>query len=276
MIIASINWNIDPEIIKIFGIFPIRYYSILFATGLILGYQIVKRIYVKENESIEKLDKLAIFVFIGTLAGARLGPCFFYDPVYYFKNPLEIILPFKWQLGVSFEFIGYQGLASHGGAIGVLTAIIIYCRKYNTKFLWVVDRIAIATPLTGAFIRIGNFMNSEIIGEPTNSNYGVVFQQVDLLPRHPAQLYEAFAYMIIFVILLWIHSKHRSKKNGYIFSLFLVMLFGARFLIEFFKINQSDFESGMIINMGQILSIPFILIGILLMTWKRNQLDSYA
>ena len=184
---------------------------------------------------------------------------------------MDIILPFTWKTGGRFEFTGYQGLASHGGAIGVLTAIILYCRKYRFDFLWVVDGVAIATPVTGAFIRFGNFMNSEIIGEPTNTNYGVVFQRVDLLPRHPTQLYEAFAYLIIFLVLLWIYSRQTGeRKDGYIFGLFLVLLFGARFLIEFFKLNQVDFESGMIINMGQILSIPFVLIGLTLMIWKRK------
>ena len=268
--IASVNWNINPEIIKLFGVFSIRYYGLLFFTGLFLGYLIVKKIYIKENVSIEMLEKLAFFVFIGTVAGARLGHCLFYEPELFLKNPLDVILPFNWNMGGHFEFTGYQGLASHGGAIGVLTAIILYCRKYHLDFLWVVDRVAIAAPVTGAFIRFGNFMNSEIIGEPTNTNYGVVFQRVDLLPRHPAQLYEAFAYLMIFLVLLWIYTKQKGKrKEGYIFGLFLVLLFGARFLIEFFKINQVDFENGMIINMGQILSIPFVLIGLTLMIWRR-------
>ena len=271
MIISNINWNIDPEIVKLFGVFSIRYYSLLFVTGLILGYFIVKQIYLKEKESIENLEKLAVFVFIGTIVGARLGHCLFYEPEYYLNNPLEMILPFKWKIGESFEFTGYQGLASHGGAIGVLTAIFIYCRKYNVNFLWVLDRLAIATPVTGAFIRFGNFMNSEIIGKPTNSNFGIVFQRVDLLPRHPTQIYEAFAYLLIFLVLLWIYSTQKEKrKNGFIFGLFLVLLFVARFLIEFFKINQVDFESGMIINMGQLLSIPFVLVGLTLMIWKRK------
>ncbi|SDC44774.1 prolipoprotein diacylglyceryl transferase [Williamwhitmania taraxaci] len=271
MVTVFINWNIDPEIIKLFGVFSIRYYSLLFLTGLFLGYYIVKRIYIKENLPIEKLEKLAIFIFIGTIVGARFGHCLFYEPEYYFKQPLEIILPFRWDAGGRFEFTGFQGLASHGGAIGVLTAIVLYCKKYHTNFLWVLDKVAIATPVTGAFIRFGNFMNSEIIGEPTGSNYGIVFQRVDLLPRHPTQLYEAFLYLTIFLVLYRIYSNQKTKRqNGYVFGLFLVLLFGARFILEFLKINQVDFENGMILNMGQLLSIPFILSGIGLIIWKRT------
>jgi len=266
-----INWNIDPEIVKLFGVVSLRYYGLLFVTGLFLGYYIVNRIYIKEDLPIENLEKLAIFILIGTIAGARFGHCLFYEPEYYLKHPLDIILPFKWDTSGKFEFTGFQGLASHGGAIGVLTAIFLYCKKYHFNFLWVLDRVAIGTPVTGAFIRFGNFMNSEIIGEPTGTNYGIVFQKVDLLPRHPTQLYEAFSYLIIFLVLHWIYSDKKTKRqNGYIFGLFLIMLFGVRFILEFLKINQVDFENGMILNMGQFLSIPFILIGIGLIIWKRN------
>lgn len=271
MLTGFINWNIDPEIIKLFGVFSLRYYSLLFVSGLFLGYFIVKKIYIKENLPIENLEKLATFIFIGTVVGARFGHCLFYEPEFYFKHPLEIILPFKWDTSGKFEFTGFQGLASHGGAVGVLTAIFYYCKKYHFGFLWVLDRVAIATPVTGAFIRLGNFMNSEIVGEPTGTNYGIVFQKVDLLPRHPTQLYEAFSYLTIFLVLLWVYSNQNEKrKDGYIFGLFLVMLFGVRFILEFLKINQVDFESGMILNMGQFLSIPFILSGIALIVLKRT------
>jgi len=269
--IVYINWNVDPQIIKLFGIFSIGYYGLLFVTGLFIGYLIVKQIYLKEKVPIEDVEKLAVFIFIGTLVGARLGHCLFYEPAYYFKHPLDIILPFNWDTGGKFEFTGYQGLASHGGAIGVLTAIILYCRKYHFDLLWVFDRVAIGAPATGAFIRFGNFMNSEIIGEPTGTNFGIVFQRVDLLPRHPTQLYEAFSYLTIFLVLQWFYSNKKIKRqDGYIFGLFLIMLFGVRFILEFLKINQVDFENGMILNMGQLLSIPFILSGIGLILWKKN------
>lgn len=271
MTLAYINWNADPEIAKLFGIISLRYYSILFVTGLILGYLIVKEIYRRENVSVENLDKLALYILFGTIVGARLGHCLFYEPAYFLRHPLEIILPFRWKVGESFEFTGYQGLASHGGAIGVLSALFIYCRKYKVRMLWLLDRLAVATPVTGAFIRLGNFMNSEIIGEPTNSAFGVVFQRVDLLPRHPTQLYEAAAYCVIFAVLIVFYAKqHKKRADGFTFGLFLVLLFSARILIEFFKINQVDFENGMLLNMGQLLSIPFVVTGILLIIWKRN------
>lgn len=271
MVTGFINWNIDPEIIKLFGVISLRYYGLLFVTGLLLGYSVVKRIYIKENLPIENLEKLAVFIFIGTIVGARFGHCLFYEPAYYLKHPLDIILPFKWDASGKFEFTGFQGLASHGGAVGVLTAILLYSKKYHFDFFWILDIVAIATPLTGALIRFGNFMNSEIIGEPTGTNYGIVFQRVDLLPRHPTQLYEAFTYLTIFLILYWIYSNKKAKRqDGYIFGLFLILLFGARFLLEFLKINQVDFENGMILNMGQLLSIPFILSGIGLVIWKRT------
>ena len=271
MVTGFINWNIDPEIIKLFGVISLRYYGLLFVTGLFLGYYIVKRIYIKENLPIESLEKLSVFIFIGTIVGARFGHCLFYEPEYYLKHPLDIVLPFKWDSGGKFEFTGFQGLASHGGAIGVLTAIALYCKRYQFNFLWVLDRVAIATPLTGAFIRFGNFMNSEIIGEPTGTNFGIVFQRVDLLPRHPTQLYEAFSYLTIFLVLQWFYSNKKIKRqDGFIFGLFLIMIFGVRFILEFLKINQVDFENGMILNMGQLLSIPFILSGIGLILWKKN------
>jgi prolipoprotein diacylglyceryl transferase len=270
MVTGYINWNIDPEIVNLFGIVSIRYYGFLFVTGLYLGYFIVKQIYVKENLPVENLDTLAFFIFVGTIVGARLGHCLFYEPAYYLKHPLDIILPVRRGINGNLEFTGFQGLASHGGAIGVLVAILWYCKKFHVDFLWVMDKVAIATPVTGAFIRLGNFMNSEIIGEPTESNYGIVFQRIDMLPRHPTQLYEAFSYLTIFFVLYGLYSRQREKrKNGYFFGLFLVMLFGVRFVLEFLKINQVDFENGMILNMGQLLSIPFILSGVWLIFSKQ-------
>lgn len=256
-----INWNVDPEIFWITETFPLKYYGLFFISGLLLAFYIVKRIYEKENIPFERLEKLSTYIFIGTLLGARLGHCLFYDPSYYFQNPLEIFLPIS-KIGESYKFIGFQGLASHGGTLGVFIAIAMYCKKHKTNFLWVLDRIAIAAPITAAFIRFGNFMNSEIYGKPTNGNWGVIFQKDDLIPRHPTQLYEAFSYILIFLILISIY-KHRSKgnSNGFIFGVLLVLLFLARFIIEFFKENQVTFEDDMTINMGQILSLPFIIIG---------------
>lgn len=265
-----IYWDVDPVIFWITDSFPLKYYGLFFVTGLLLAYYIVKRIYDKENVPIENLDKLLVYIVIGTVVGARLGHCLFYNPEYYFNHPLEMLLPIA-KINGSYEFIGYQGLASHGGAIGVLIAIIWYARKYKTKLLWILDRVAIGTPITGAFIRLGNFMNSEIYGKPTNGNWGVVFQRDDLIPRHPTQLYEAAAYLLIFTLLLWIYkSKKPIVKDGFIFGIFLALLFLARFFIEFYKENQVNFENQLVLNMGQLLSIPFILAGLTFIYLKRK------
>ena len=264
-----INWNLDPTIYWITETFPLKYYGLFFMTGILLAHYVAKRIYIKENIPIENLEKLFIYVVVGILLGARLGHCLFYDPSYYFANPLEILLPIK-KIGDTYQFIGFQGLASHGGTIGVLIAIGIYCNKYRANFLSVLDRIALVSPIVAAFIRFGNFMNSEIYGKPTNGNWGVVFQRDDLIPRHPTQLYEAFSYIFIFGILMLIYEKKKVKPNGLIIGVALILIFFARFIIEFFKENQVDFESGMLINMGQILSIPFIIIGLILVLTRRK------
>ncbi len=265
-----LNWNVDPVIFMITDSFPLKYYGALFAIGLLLGYFILRKIYKNEGQSLENLDSLLVYVIVGTILGARLGHCFFYEPDYFFKHPIEILLPIQKIAGV-YQFVGYQGLASHGGTVGVLIAIILYCRKYKVPFLWLLDRMAVGVPVAGAFIRFGNFMNSEIYGKPTNGNWGVIFQRDDMIPRHPTQLYEAFAYLLICIILYFMYkSKSIRKSEGLIFGCFLTLLFLARFIIEFFKENQESFEDNMIINMGQILSIPFVLIGLAVIIWKSK------
>jgi len=265
-----LNWNVDPVIFMVTDSFPLKYYGALFAFGLLLGYYFVRSIYKKEHLSVDNLDSLLVYVIVGTILGARLGHCFFYEPAYFLQHPIEILLPIQKIAGV-YKFVGFQGLASHGGTIGVLIAIILYCRKYKVNFLWLLDKMALGVPITAAFIRLGNFMNSEIYGKPTNGNWGVVFQRDDLIPRHPTQLYEAFSYLLIFGILFWMYKSEKLKQaNGLIFGCFLTLLFLARFLIEFFKENQESFENNMLINMGQILSIPFILIGLTLIIWKSK------
>ena len=264
-----LNWNIDPEIFSVLG-FPIRYYGLSWALGIAMAYVVIKRVYNKENIAPEKLDKLLTYLILGIFLGARLGHCLFYQPEYYIHNPIEIFIPIT-KFGDSYKFVGFQGLASHGGAIGVIMAIGVYCKNYKTSFLWVLDRIALVAPITGAFIRIGNFMNSEIYGKPTNGNWGVIFERDDLIPRHPTQLYEAFSYILIFIILIYLYKrKNHAKQNGLIFGVCLVLIFLARFIIEFFKENQVGFENEMSINMGQTLSIPFIAIGLFII-FKRKK-----
>ena len=266
----SITWNPDPVIFNLFGALPIRYYSLLFAGGLFLGYLVVKRMWVKEKLSLESLDKLAFYVFIATILGARLGHCLFYEPGYYLKHPLEMILPFNTQ-GGKFTYTGFQGLASHGGILGVFIAIWLFARKTKMDIFNVLDKVAIGGALTGAFIRLGNFMNSEILGKATGSDFGVIFKRVDNVVRHPAQLYESLAYFAIFILLFLLYKNKKFKRgDGFLFGLFFTLLFLARFLIEFFKINQVQFEEGMAFNMGQLLSIPFMIGGIAVMIWKKN------
>lgn len=248
--LAAIYW----DVIKGFNIGPleIRWYGILFALAFIVSYQIMFNIYKKEGRTQKELDFLAIIIVISTIVGARLGHCFFYDPEYYFSNPIEILM------------IRKGGLASHGAAIGIWLGLWIFViRTKNMKFSWILDRLATVIPLGGSFVRIGNFFNSEILGEPSDAPWAVIFAQFDQIPRHPVQLYEALSYILISAILLHLYFKNDyGKKPGFLFGLFLVLLFGARFFLEFFKMNQAAFAEGWIINVGQLLSIPFVLIGL--------------
>jgi phosphatidylglycerol---prolipoprotein diacylglyceryl transferase len=257
-----IYWNVDPEIINVFGI-SIRYYGLLFVSGLILCIYILGWIYKRENIPSEHLEKLAIYGMIGILVGARLGHCLFYEPSYYFAHPLEIILPIQPLPGGGYKFSGYQGLASHGGVLGLLIALYFYSRKTKHSMIDTFDLIAVVAGLSFGFIRLGNFMNSEIIGIPTTKPWGVIFERVDNIPRHPAQLYEAISYFIIFAIMMILYKKMRDRlKNGFLFGLATVLFFSARFIIEFVKENQVGFEDGMTLNMGQLLSLPYIVMGI--------------
>jgi phosphatidylglycerol---prolipoprotein diacylglyceryl transferase len=262
MILNYINWNADPEIINVLGI-SIRYYGLLFVSGLILCIYILGWIYKTENIPPENLEKLSIYSMIGILVGARLGHCLFYEPSYYLSHPLEMILPITFPPDGGIKFTGYQGLASHGGVLGLLIALYIYSRKTKHSMIDTLDLIAVVAGLSFVFIRLGNFMNSEIIGIPTTKPWGVIFERVDNIPRHPAQLYEAISYFIIFTIMMLLYKKMRARlKNGFLFGLATVLFFTARFVIEFVKENQVGFEEGMTLNMGQLLSLPYIAVGI--------------
>lgn len=267
-----IHWNVNPEIFRITDSFPLKYYGLFWVMGLGLGYYIVYRIYKKEGVPTEQLEQLTSYIFIGIILGARLGHCFFYDFEYYSDHLLEIILPIK-EVNGSYRFTGFQGLASHGGTLGVVIAIVYYWRKTKTNLLWILDRVAIGASVTAAFIRLGNLMNSEIYGKPTNGSWGFVFERDDLIPRHPTQLYEALAYLAIFgILLLMYREKTSATRNGLLVGTLFILLFAARFVIEFFKENQVEFEDTMTLNMGQWLSIPFVLVGLLLVIWKDNPL----
>lgn len=265
---AIIYWNTNPEITRLFGVFPLTYYGLLFAGGIMLAYYSMARIYKREGIAGEHFERLSLYILLGVFIGARLGHFLFYQPDYLWKAPLEVILPIS-NVNGSYRFDGYRGLASHGGAIGIFTAIAIYCHKTKFSLLWVADRLAIVAPLPCAFIRVGNFMNSEMIGKPTGGDYGIIFQVLDNVPRHPGQLYEAIAYLSIFVVMIILYRRN-AKTDGFIFGIFLILLFSARFCIEFFKEEQVAFEQGMSLNMGQWLSIPFVIIGLSLVLYKSR------
>ena len=250
MILNYIVWNINPEIFHI-GFLSIRWYGMLFAAAFLFGFMIFQKFFKKENVPAELLDSLLIYMMVGTVAGARLGHCFFYDFDYYIANPFEILMVWK------------GGLASHGAAIGILIAMWLWSRKFKRDFFWLMDRIVIVGALSGLFIRTGNLMNSEIYGIETSLPWGFIFiRDNQTLPKHPTQIYEALSYTAIFGMLIYFYFKNILINNkGKIFGLFLILLFITRFLIEFIKNPQSEFENGLAINMGQILSLPFIAIG---------------
>ncbi|MFW5830981.1 MAG: prolipoprotein diacylglyceryl transferase [Prolixibacteraceae bacterium] len=249
-----ITWNADPEIFNL-GPFSIRWYGLLFATGFLAGYYIVERMFKFENENLKWLDSLFVYLIVATIIGARLGHVFFYGWDYYSQNPEEIFM--VWQ----------GGLASHGGAIGILIAMYLYS-KFVTKrsMLWTLDRVVVPTALVGAMIRTGNLMNSEIYGVQTDLPWGFIFERVgETVPKHPTQIYEALAYLITFGILMYLYWKTDArKKQGLILGAFFILIFTARFFIEFVKEVQEPFEATMALNMGQWLSIPFVLLGIFL------------
>ncbi len=252
------EWNLEPAIFyKEIGSFPLqlRYYSLFFLVGLFSVYHLFKKMCEWEGKSTEDVDNGLVIGVIATVIGARLGHVLFYEPQWLLSNPLKVFQ--IWQ----------GGLASHGAAIVIPIGLYIYSRQSIDKgFFWVIDRICVCTPLCGALIRIGNFFNSEIYGKPTNENWGVIFKRIDNIPRHPTQIYEAIAYFLMFVVLVLVYRYKKTwiAKKGFLLGLFLVLCFGFRFGIEFFKANQVSFEAGMALNMGQILSIPAVLIGLIL------------
>lgn len=260
-----ILWNPNLEIFRI-GNFAIRWYSTCWLIGLALAYFIVKWLYKDQKVKDAYFDPLFIYCFLGILIGARLGHCLFYQPEYFLSSwthVVEMFLPIHQMADGSWKFTGYEGLASHGGTIGLMVALYLYNRKTGMNLWHVLDDIAIATPITACFIRLGNLMNSEIIGTPTNVPWAFIFERVDMTPRHPGQLYEAIAYFVFFFVML--HFYKRTSKEvgtGFYFGLCLTLIFTFRFFIEYTKDIQVDFESGMIFNMGQLLSIPFIILGI--------------
>ena len=275
MISFYINWDFDPEIANILG-FPLKYYGLLFACGLIISMRVLKKIFKTENLNDNAYEALFIYGILGIFVGARLGHCLFYDFDYYSKNLLEIILPIKKTLNGGYKFIGYAGLASHGGTIGLIFSLYLFSKKYKIQYLKVLDLIALVAPIGATFIRLGNLMNSEMIGNPTNIPWAFIFKKIDNIPRHPAQLYEAISYLIIFLVVYTIYkTKNIKLGGGFYFGLVITLIFLMRILIEFVKINQVQFEDKMPLNMGQILSVPFIIIGIYFIFYNLRNKENY-
>jgi prolipoprotein diacylglyceryl transferase len=250
-------WTASPEIFNfenlIFGRdLTMRWYGLFFAIGFGLGYKLMSGMYQDSKKSLEDLDDMLVYLILGTVLGARLGHCLFYQPDFYLANPMEIL------------YIWKGGLASHGGAIGVPLAMYIYSKRHkNQPFMWVLDRVAVTVPLVGFLIRMGNFMNSEIVGKATDLPWGVVFaRNGEDFARHPAQVYEALSYLFIFVVIKFTYNKTKENTpNGKLFGMFMMLIFGFRFFMEFLKENQVGFEEGLPLNMGQLLSIPLVLLG---------------
>lgn len=250
MHLLVIPWDVNPEIFRI-GSVAVRWYGLLFASSFLFGYYFMNKMFKNENLGEPVLDRLTIYMAIGVIVGARLGHCLFYEPEYYFRHPLEILM------------IWHGGLASHGAAIGILIAIWLFARKEKKDYLWALDRIAIVVALSGFLIRMGNLMNSEIYGVETTVPWGFVFlRNHENAPKHPTQIYEGLVYLGIFILL---HRLYWSKKGqhyqGMLISLLCILVFASRFFIEFLKEDQVAFEASMKLNMGQWLSIPFVVLG---------------
>ncbi len=271
MMLSAIYWNPNPLALD-FGFFELRWYSLLFGLGVAFAYFFIQRDFKKADIPPEYFEKLALKVILGGVIGARLGHCLFYQPDYFLPRPWEIILPFR--IHPEFQFTGYQGLASHGGALGIVLVLLWVFVKQKPanrppfSVWYVLDRMALYIPITGVCIRLGNFMNSEIIGKPTQTDWGVVFAQVDALPRHPGQLYEAVGYLLLFFVMRSLN--HKPRPQGVLFGWFLVLLFSIRFFVEFTKANQVAFEQVLPLNMGQLLSLPFMMLGGWLI-WQKSR-----
>lgn len=275
-----ILWN--PDVVAFsFGPVEVRWYSLLWCIGLFAVYQLMHYLFKEQKLGEDKFEPMFLYCFLGILIGARLGHCLFYEPEYYLSRPMEMILPMRKFADGEWHFTGYEGLASHGGTLGLMIAIILYSRNIKLNLMHVLDNVAIVTPICACAIRLGNLMNSEIIGHPTDVPWAFVFERVDMLPRHPGQLYEAICYAIFFFIGWFIYRLSLKKEtmerytsnarkplvdirvgSGFYFGLCLFLIFLSRIFIELTKENQVDFESGMIFNMGQLLSVPFVLLGL--------------
>ena len=286
MITMKFNWSPSETLFEIGG-FGIHVYSLMFVIAFLLGYRICKKIFLTEGINQKYLEPLFMFMVISTLLGARLGDVIFYSWDYYQNHLIEILLPIRenpskdimFGIVKGYEFIGFRGLASHGASIGIILGLFLFQKKFKIKsFLWLLDRLTIPISLGAFFVRIGNFFNSEIVGKYTGSNFGVVFEnRGEILPRHPAQLYEAIGYLFLFILLRKLYKTNLREKDGIFLGVFFLVLFGVRFLVEFVKESQGGIEEFMPnLSTGQWLSIPFILLGIIIiiLRYRKKELSS--
>ena len=262
--LLAIHWNASPELFSL-GPISVRWYGLMFAMGFLFGFSILTRMFKFEGTDPILVEKLFVYVIIATIVGARLGHVIFYGWEYYSQHLIEIFLPIaKGENG--YKFVGFQGLASHGGAFGIIIAVWLFSKKVTKRpILWTLDRLVVPIALVGAMIRTGNLMNSEIYGIPTNLPWGFIFERNnETVPKHPTMIYETLCYLITFGLLMYFYYKKKDLKDrtGFITGAFFIGAFLTRFMIEFIKERQEAFEAGMVINMGQILSIPFVLAGI--------------
>lgn len=268
MLSLAIHWNVDPVLIHI-GSYGLRWYSMGFLVAFVLGYYIVRWMFRREGVRESYLESMLMYIFVAVLVGARLGHCLFYEPDYFCTSAhwTEIFWPFH-----EGRFTGFQGLASHGAAIGILVALWLYWRRYGMNPVWFLDRLVVVVALGGAFIRLGNLFNSEIYGVETTLPWGFVFERNgETVPKHPTQLYESLSYFVIFGVSLWYYVRKKGQfRTGTVFGWWLVALFGVRLMVEFVKNDQVDFEAGMALNMGQLLSLPFI-VGGLVVAWLAHK-----
>ena len=277
--LIQITWSPNETLFEI-GSFGLHYYSLMFVLAFTIGFKIVEKYFENENISKDYLEPLFVYMVFSTLIGARLGEVFFYSWDYYQNHLLEILLPIRennnkslFGLIKGYEFTGFRGLASHGAAIGIILGIIIFQFNYKLKStLWIFDKLTVPVTLGGVFIRLGNFINSEILGTYTNSNFGVIFEnRGEILPRHPAQLYESFGYLILFLILRKIYPK-TNHIRGYLLGVFLAGIFSIRFLIEYVKESQGGFEEIIpFLSTGQWLSIPLIISGLIIILLAKSK-----
>ena len=276
MNLAYIIWNMNPVMVRL-GSLTIHWYSVFLLLSFFISYLFTVHIFKREGKPVDTLLSYGLFILAGLFIGGRLVHCLVYEPEYYLQFPWDIIKPWRGVIGENAKFVGYSGMAGHGSALGIILGILINSWRTKISVVWMLDRIALFGPLIGSFVRIGNLFNSEILGRRSEVPWAFIFIRADGVPRHPVQLYEAAIYLIIFMVSYRYYEKHLGReKPGSILGLVLVLVYSSRFILEFFKGKQSDMELGMVLNMGHLLSIPFVIAGLILFFRPIKENNSVA